>query len=98
MSKKTVDAEPENDTYLDTYAWILFKMKRYEEAKAYAEKMISLDIELSSVVLHHIGDIYAKCDNIEKAVLYWQEACNAGDETKILKKKIRKKRYYNGEY
>ena len=98
MSKKTVDAEPENDTYLDTYAWILFKMKRYEEAKAYAEKMISLDIELSSVVLHHIGDIYAKCGNIEKAVLYWQEACNAGDETKILKKKIRKKRYYNGEY
>lgn len=96
MSKKTVEAEPENDTFLDTYAWILFKMERYEEAKAYAEKIISLGVELSPVVLHHIGDIYAKCGDTEKAVLYWQKACDAGDETKILKKKIRKRRYYRG--
>lgn len=98
MSKKTVDAEPENDTYLDTYAWILFKMGRYEEAKAYAEKIISLGTELSSVVLHHIGDIYVKCGDIEKALVYWKQAQDAGDETKILGKKIRKKRYYSGEY
>ena len=96
MSKKTVETEPENDTFLDTYAWILFKMERYEEAKAYAEKIISLGVELSPVVLHHIGDIYAKCGDTEKAVLYWQKACDAGDETKILKKKIRKRRYYRG--
>ena len=96
MSKKTVEAEPENDTFLDTYAWILFKMERYEEAKAYAEKIISLGVELSPVVLHHIGDIYAKCGDTEKAVLYWQKARDAGDETKILEKKIRKRRYYRG--
>ena len=71
-------------------------MERYEEAKAYAEKIISLGVELSPVVLHHIGDIYAKCGDTEKAVLYWQKACDAGDETKILKKKIRKRRYYRG--
>lgn len=98
MSKRTIDAEPENETYLDTYAWILFNMKRFEEAKAYAEKMISLETELSGVVLHHIGDIYAKCGDIEKALIYWQQAHNAGDESNILKKKIRKRRYYNGKY
>ena len=73
-------------------------MKRFEEAKAYAEKMISLETELSGVVLHHIGDIYAKCGDIEKALIYWQQAHNAGDESNILKKKIRKRRYYNGKY
>ena len=73
-------------------------MGRYEEAKAYAEKIISLGTELSSVVLHHIGDIYVKCGDIEKALVYWKQAQDAGDETKILGKKIRKKRYYSGEY
>ena len=96
MSRKTIDEEPENQTYLDTYAWILFKLGRYEEAKAYAEKIISLDEEMSYVVLHHIGDILAKCGNIEKAVTYWEMAREAGDETKILEKKIRKRKYYNG--
>ena len=45
MSRKTIDEEPENQTYLDTYAWILFKLGRHEEAKAYAEKIISLGEE-----------------------------------------------------
>lgn len=96
MSKKTIEREPEIDTYLDTYAWILFKMERYEEAKAYAEKLITVNTELSHVVLHHIGDIYAKCGDIEKALIYWKQAREAGDETKILEKKIRKQRYYRG--
>ena len=97
MSHKTITAEPENQTYLDTYAWILFKLKRYEEAKAYAEKIISLNEEMSPVVLHHIGDIFAKCGNIEDAVAYWQKALDAGDEdSDILKKKIKKRKYYNG--
>ncbi|MBO5864518.1 MAG: tetratricopeptide repeat protein [Bacteroidaceae bacterium] len=96
MSHKTITAEPDSQTYLDTYAWILFKLKRYEEAKAYAEKIISLNEEMSYVVLHHIGDIFAKCGNIDSAVTYWQKAREAGDETKILYKKIKKRKYYNG--
>ena len=95
MSSKTISAEPHNQTYLDTYAWILFKLKRYEEAKAYAEKILSLDEELSYEVLHHVGDIFAKCGNIEKAVLYWEKAREAGDNTKLLDKKIKKGKTYN---
>ena len=98
MSHKTITAEPENQTYLDTYAWILFKLKRYEEAKAYAEKIISMDEEISPVVFHHIGDIFAKCGNMENAVIYWEKALEAGDETDILKKKIKRRKYYNAEY
>ena len=96
MSQKTIVADPENQTHLDTYAWILFKLKRYEEAKAYAEKIISLNEEMGSVVLHHIGDILAKCGDIDKAVEYWKRAREAGDSSKILDKKIRKRKYYNG--
>ena len=97
MSHKTITAEPDNQTYLDTYAWILFKLGRYEEAKAYAEKIISLNEDMSYVVLHHIGDIYAKCGDTDKAVTFWEKAREAGDTTKILGKKIKKRKYYNGK-
>ena len=94
MSQKTIALEPENSTYIDTYAWVLFKLGRYEEAKAYVEKLISLGEDFSSDVYHHCGDIYAKSGNIEQAVNYWIMARNSGDESKILDKKIRKRKYY----
>ncbi len=37
MSLKTIKAEPNNPTYLDTYAWILYLQGRYEEAKIYMD-------------------------------------------------------------
>lgn len=40
MSLKTIKAEPSNSTYLDTYAWILYRQGRYEEAKIYIDMAI----------------------------------------------------------
>ena len=37
MSYKTVKAEPNNATYLDTYAWILFEKGNYAEARIYID-------------------------------------------------------------
>ena len=95
MSQKTVLAEPENITCIDTYAWVLFKLGRYEEAKAYADKLISIGDDFSSEVYSHCGDIYAKCGDIEQAVSFWIKARDAGDDSKILSKKIKKRKYYN---
>lgn len=41
MSLKTVKYEPENPTYLDTYAWILFKQIKYPEAKEYIDRTLA---------------------------------------------------------
>lgn len=95
MIQKAVDLKQNDATCIDTYAWVLFKLERYEEAKAYAEKLISLGEELSCEVYHHCGDIYAKCGDIELAVNYWTIAKNNGDESKLLDKKIKKRKYYN---
>lgn len=95
MSHKTISLDSDNTTYLDTYAWVLFKLERYEEAKAYIEKLLSIDKDISSEVYHHCGDIYAKCGDIDQAVLFWVKAKDAGDESRILDKKIKKRKYYN---
>ena len=95
MSQKTILAEPDNATYVDTYAWVLFKLGRYEEAKAYADKLLSIAADASSDVYHHCGDIYAKCGEMEQAVNFWIQARDAGDDSKVLAKKIKKRKYYN---
>ena len=93
MSYKTIKAEPNNSTYLDTYAWILFQQKRYEEAKIYIEQAIRNDSTLSNVVKEHAGDIYAQTGNMEKALEFWQQALKGGNESATLKKKIQLKKY-----
>ena len=93
MSYKTIKAEPNNSTYLDTYAWILFQQKRYEEAKIYIEQAIRNDSTLSNVVKEHAGDIYAMTGGIGKALDFWQQALKAGNDSATLRKKIQLKKY-----
>ena len=97
MSLLTIKEEPDNHIYIDTYMWILFVQKRYEEARAYAEKLMSTDSEKSAVEYSHCGDIYAMCGDIELAMEYWLEAQKMGDNSKILKRKIKKKKYIADE-
>ena len=93
MSYKTIKAEPNNSTYLDTYAWILFQQKRYEEAKIYIEQAIRDDSTLSNVVKEHAGDIYAMTGDIGKALDFWQQALKAGNDSATLRMKIQLKKY-----
>lgn len=42
MSRQANNIEPDNPTYLDTLAWVLFQLKRYNEAKEYMDKAVNL--------------------------------------------------------
>ena len=95
MSYKTIKAEPKNATYLDTYAWILFIQQRYSEAKVYIEQALqnkddSLD---NAVIFEHAGDIYACCNDSDKALEYWEQALKGAPEKQILIRKIKLKKY-----
>lgn len=73
--------------------WVLFKQKRYQEARAYAEKLMETNEEMNAVEYSHCGDIFAQCGDMERALDCWTEAQMRGDDSKILKRKIKKKRY-----
>ena len=51
--------------------------------------------ELGAVEYHHCGDIYALCGDTDRAVECWTKAQSLGDESKSLKKKIKKRKYYS---
>lgn len=96
MSFKTVQAEPTNATYLDTYAWILFLQKRYDEARAYIDRALENDNDStngpSAVVIGHAGDIYCMCGDTDRAVELWQRALKAGGDKAVLTRKIKTKK------
>ena len=104
MSYRTVKAEPENKTYLDTYAWILFEKGRYTEARIYIEQALRNGGDKSRVIVEHCGDIYYMLGEKDKALEYWEKA-DAMEETeegetppteeeiKRLKQKIKLKKY-----
>ena len=93
MSYKTIKAEPKNATYLDTYAWILFRQERYAEAKIYIDQTLQCDSDSSAVIVEHAGDIYAKCGDIDKAVELWTEALKKSPDNDLLARKARQRKY-----
>ena len=107
MSYKTVQAEPANSTYLDTYAWILFEKGKYAEAKIYIEQAMQNGGDKNSVEVEHCGDIYWMNGEKEKALEYWKKAKELAEqkpiegesardksEMDVLKKKITYKKYF----
>ncbi len=99
MSAKTIAAEPENATYLDTYAWILFLQGRAAEARVYIDQAIKNDTTDDHVVTEHAGDIYAVTGDTARAVELWRQAASkASPAGKLLLQKIRKRKYIAPKY
>jgi Tfp pilus assembly protein PilF len=93
MSYKTIKSEPNNATYLDTYAWILFVKGRYTEARTYIEQALKDIGNDKGVIKEHAGDIFYMDGDVEKALDYWTQALNDGNDSKTLKEKIKRKKY-----
>ena len=93
MSKRSNDLQPNNASFEDTYAWILFKQKDYNGAKQWIEKAIADDKTNSSVKSEHYGDIMFYLGNTDAAVANWKKAKANGDQSAILEKKINERKY-----
>lgn len=95
MSAKTIKAEPKNPTYLDTYAWILYKLGRYDEAKKYMDKVFKYDKNPQGVNFEHLGDILYQMGDVKNAVKNWKKAKKAGGEvSEFLDQKIKDEKLY----
>ena len=91
MSKKTVDAEPENATYLDTFGWILFKMGEYMEAKAIFKQTLLYGGKENADILDHYAETLFKLKEYDLAFIYWDQA-KALDPSLGIDKKIEQRK------
>lgn len=99
LSYATVTSEPDNPTYLDTYAWILFKQQDYKRAKEYIDRAFvhikENDGELSAEYYIHAGDIYFWNQLPDEAVGYWKKALELDPDNELLARKVKYKTYFH---
>lgn len=94
LSRKTVDAEPQNATYLDTYAWVLFQNGQPQQARIYEEqalKYISED-DNAATYYDHLGDILSRLGEMTEAKVQWKKALDLSEDAELsteIKKKLR---------
>lgn len=93
MSFKSNTLSPDQSSFQDTYAWILFQMGNYEEANEWIDKALSNDGN-SGVLLEHKGDIVFKLGEVDLAVEFWQKAKEKGGTTDLIDKKIKSRDWY----
>ena len=94
MAAKAVYANPNNATFIDTYAWVYFKKKNYDMALLYIRSAISNSDAPSSDILEHYGDILFMTGDEEGALKQWEEALKLDSENELLRKKVENKTYY----
>ena len=93
LSYKSIQEEPENPTYLDTYAWVLFKLKKFGDAKSYIDKAFELEEEPSAELFEHAGDIYFMNLLPSDAIYYWKKDLELDPANTTLQRKIKEKIY-----
>lgn len=92
MAAKANQIEPNQPSYQDTYAWILYAQKKYTDARTWIEKAIANGGSSSGTILEHYGDILYQLGETDKALEQWQKAKAKGDTSDILDAKIKNKK------
>ena len=93
MSKHSNELQPGMASFEDTYAWILFKQKKYAEARAWIEKALVHDKDHSAVQAEHYGDIMFYLGDTDAAVQNWKKAKEYGGDSPVLERKINERKY-----
>ncbi len=95
MSKKSLDLKPGEANYLDTYGWIMYKKGDYEKAKVFVKRAIELFGDRADAPLFdHLGNIYYKLNNKDKAIINWKLAKEKGTDDPEIDKKISEGKLY----
>ena len=86
LSRKSIEIEPFNSSFLDTYARILFYMQDYDKALNYIQRAYKYGGNKNAVILEHYGDILNKKGNNAEAVDRWKDAYKLNKSDRVLKK------------
>lgn len=93
MSATLIKSHPENPIFLDTYAWVLFTLEKYKEAKKVIERAITTG-KATATHFEHYGDILYKLGDIDGAVRQWEKARGLNANSETLNKKIANRKIY----
>jgi tetratricopeptide (TPR) repeat protein len=86
MIEKAVKLEPENAAFLDSMAWVLFKLNRPKEALDWQLKALQHSEEPDATLYDHLGDIHAALNQHEQARAAWKKSLEIEPNEDIRRK------------
>lgn len=89
MAERVSELTDRNPTYMDTQAWILFKMGRLEEARQLIRQAVALDGQKSQELLVHYGDILHALGEQFMAETYWKKALDKGYDKAAIEERMK---------
>jgi tetratricopeptide (TPR) repeat protein len=93
LIRRAVNIEPTNGSFLDSLGWLLFRQSKLPEAQKYLEQAVIYQAR-SATIHDHLGDLYKKIGQMDKARAKWEDALKLAtepDEIKKIKEKLGKK-------
>jgi tetratricopeptide (TPR) repeat protein len=91
MVTEALQAQPNNDSYLDTIGWVYYRLEEYPKAEEYLLRAIEAGKakgEPSATLYEHLGDVYARMGASARALEYWQKALDLSPGNAALQGKI----------
>ena len=90
MAERVSELTDRNPTYMDTHAWILFRLGRLEEARQLMRQAVALDGQKSQELLLHYGDILHAMGDQFMAETYWKKALERGYDKAVIEERMKR--------
>jgi len=93
LIRRAVNIEPTNGSFLDSLGWLLYRQNKLAEAQKFLEQAVIYQ-QRSATIHDHLGDLYKKKGETDKARAKWEDALRLStepDEIKKIKEKLGKK-------
>lgn len=77
----------DNAAYLDSLAWVLYKQKKYKEAKPYLEQAVREEEGKHLEIYDHLGDVLMALGEKTEAIAAWKAGIKAASSSPREKKR-----------
>jgi len=88
MAEKVMETDGGNPTYIDTYAWILYKMGKYKDSYKAMMSIFDGNDESDPEILEHMGFILKAMGKCQEAINYWRKSIEADTAKTYLGEEI----------
>jgi len=88
LIERALSIEPDNGAYLDSLGWVYYQLGNLTEAVHYLE-LGAKQLNNDPTVLDHLGDVYLKAGQPDKAQAAWQKALDMDAHLQTVGQKLK---------
>ena len=96
LTRRAVELEPYNGSFLDSLGWVLYKRGRFEEAREHLERAVAVAVATATppdpVVLDHLGDVLYQLGDRDGAAGQWRLASERLGQVRADREDLRRLR------